>query len=66
MKTMCRGLLTGKHKRDAAMEGSRVDFAGKSNFGRVSEVMPKFDRFKDDEGFWKLNELLQSLAQKHG
>ena len=58
-------MLTGKHKRgDAPFADSRVAHAGFS--GHVLESSPSFDQFKDDEHFWKIDDLLHQLATKYG
>jgi len=62
------GLLTGKFKRDATVlpENSRIAFSTKAKLARFSQAAPDFDKFKNDEDYWKLDELLHKLSQKHG
>ena len=60
-----RGMLTGKFKRgNAPLADSRIANADFS--GRVLESSPSFDQYKDDENFWKIDDLLQKLATNYG
>ena len=61
------GLLTGKHKRGATapVEGTRIE-ASTNKTGITAPAAPDFNEFKDNEQYWKIDELLHSLAQKYG
>ncbi len=63
----CSGLLTGKHKRDAGgpVEGTRIEASTKKT-GFTGPLAPDFNDYKDNEPYWKIDELLHSLAQKYG
>ena len=61
------GLLTGKHKREVGVpvEGTRIEASTKKT-GFTGPAAPDFNEYKDNEQYWKIDELLHSLAQKYG
>ena len=60
------GLLTGKNKRGAATaEGSRIDLVTKKIISS-SMFSPDMETYNDNEKYWQINDLLQSIAEKHG
>lgn len=57
--------MTGKFRRDAPPDANtRIAQAGYS--GRILESTPVFEKYKDDDRFWKINDELSRLAAKYG
>ena len=59
-------MLTGKNKRESAMplEGTRIDSVTKKQAFK-GPATPDFNDYKDNKKYWKIDELLHTLAQKY-
>lgn len=63
----CRGMLTGKFKRDQApdAQGSRAGYMhAKKQEGKTT--MSNWDEFASDEKYWALVAVMEKVAKKHG
>jgi aryl-alcohol dehydrogenase-like predicted oxidoreductase len=60
------GLLSGKYRRGQTELGAdtRLGFAART--GNTSQASPDFNKYKDNEKFWKLIDVMEECAKAHG
>ena len=59
------GLLTGKFKKGEDVNpNTRVGWATRMNFDQ--HASPSWTKYKDNEQYWKIIEVLQDLAKSKG
>jgi aryl-alcohol dehydrogenase-like predicted oxidoreductase len=65
------GLLTGKFKRDTkdvqtSLAGTRLAWTAEKPKERTFSVAPHTESFKDNENYWKLMDVMETVGKAHG
>jgi len=66
-----RGILTGKFKRDdkdflTTLAGTRLGWTNEKPEERARGATPYIEEYRENEDFWTLQELLDTIGKAHG